>query len=432
MIMGTSIISKDKLLENSLSEEHYFQSLLQGLYSNGLLNIRDIEVIQFETMNILTETLGYYTRNESSSVRVEVAEKVLLSIYYTVGLFLKNNSTINESVTLIKEKGAKYLFAKGEEILKAKVEVCKKLLKHVQETKLTTVNYAYVDTIDYGIPLFFKEYDIRFGSHETPGSIDYPLASDEMKLTGIEYIEDYLNKINLENKFCSNFDISEVEALLKGFNKDSDHMLMNIFQLVLTNYLGRILAGKEGKSLEITEMDRAYIKGTIENWQEEDLRKLILMSAQKICQELSIKEASSIDYINKVILKIIPEIKCNLETGILKNIFITLDYSEETIVKYEDGESVENSIFKCITEEIRECSKVKDKIQIIREQIHSLQDMMDVLSADCIFGDEFTKVFKELDDFEIALLLNNIPHDGDYGTESEKEWQERLKVFVKS
>jgi hypothetical protein len=434
--MENYIIDTDDLFENLLSDEHYLQSLLQVLYSRELLSIKELENLQNQLFSILTEMLGYYTRNESYSVRVEVADKIMLSIYYTIGLFLKNNSTIRGSRNLIKEKDMKYMFVEGEKLIRLKFEECRQLLKHIQETKLITTNYAYNDTIDYGLPLFFDEYDIRFASHEAAGSIDYPLANDEMKLVGIEYMEDYLNKINMENEFCSNFDIIEIEALLKGFHKNSYHMLINIFQFVLINYLGIILSGKKEKSLNISKNDREYIKESMQRLSKNDFIKLIMKAKDEIIKDLSIENEKLIDYISETILKVIPDIENSIKKDTLENIFITLDKSMDEVIRYEDGESVEDDIFKSITEEIRDCSNVEDKMKIIREEFHSLKDLVDVLGADCIFGEEFIQVFKELDDFEIALLLKNIIHeeleDSDYGTESEREWHEKLKVYLDS
>ncbi|NRY59752.1 hypothetical protein [Clostridium beijerinckii] len=129
-----------------------------------------------------------------------------------------------------------------------------------------------------------------------------------------------------------------------------------------------------------------------------------------------------------------PNIKKNIEINKLENTFITFKNANENLIRYEDGESLENSRFKGITEEIRECDKVENKIQIIREEIHSLRDLVDVLGSDCIFDYEFIEIFKVLDDFEISLLLKYIPNDSvmdvDYGTESEKEWHEKLKEYL--
>lgn len=432
--MNNYIINKEDTLENLLSKEHYFQSLLQVLYSNDLLIAKDIESIQLQILDILKETVNYYTKAESYSVKEEVAEQLMLSIYYTIGIFLKDIPTIKQRITLIKENPIKYLFSEGEKILKAKVEESKELLKLVQKNRLKTANYAYIDTIDYGIPLFFIDYDIRFASHETPGSIDYSLTIDEMDLVGIEYIYEYLNKINFENKFCSYFENVEIEDLLNGFDKNSDHMLINIFELVFTNYLGRRLLGKAGRYLEITELDRYYIKSKIEKLKHEDLYMLISEEVKNICNDFSIKDDYSISYLSKTGNKIISEIKGSLDLNKLTNTFITLNNSKDNLVKYEDGEAMNDSKFRIITEEIRACRNVEDKMKIIKEEIHSLEDLVDVLGSDCIFDDEFIDVFKALDDFEMALLLKYIPNDSavdrDYGIEGEKEWHGKLRNYL--
>ncbi|MDP4088856.1 MAG: DUF6179 domain-containing protein [Bacillota bacterium] len=427
---------KEQISEDLLSSEHYFESLLRVLHSKGLLYSRDIESIQLQIIDIFTETAGYYTRNESSSVRVEIAEQILLSVYYTIGLFLKSQPTLNESIALIKKKDMRSLFAQGEKILKAKVIECQVLYNLVMETRLDTGNYAYIDTLEHGIPLFFRDYDPRFASHDAPASIDYPLGLDEGQLVGVEYIEDYLNKVILENKFCSYFDSTEIRDLSKGFHKNFDHMLINIFVLVLTNCLGRILAGKGGRSLEITKVDRIFIKGILENLPQRELEEVIFMAAQKLCEELEIQDNKLTEYINGTVCSIIPEIKRNLETDTLENIFITLVRAEKETVRYNDGKGLDNSSFRTITEEIRDCCRVEDKIGIIRRKVHSLEDLIDVLSADCIFGDEFIEVFKALDIVEIALLIKSISNeevwDTDYGTESEKEWHKSLEIYLES
>lgn len=432
--MDNYIIDRNDNIENLLSKEHYFQSLLQALHSNDILNNKELENIQVQILDILRETANYYTKAESYSVRVEVAEQIMLSIYYTIGSFLKGKTSIKERITLIKENTMKYLFSEGEKVLKIKIEESKELLKNVQKSKLKTSNYAYIDTIDYGIPLFFMEYDSRFAAHEIQGSIDYPLAIDEMELVGIEYINEYLRKIDFENQFCSHFDIYEIENLLKSFDKNSDHILINIFELVLTNYLGCMVLGKRGITLDITDTERRYLKNKLGKLKEEEFNEVISRIVEDICQEFTINDKNFINYINETIYKIMPSIKKNIENNKLENTFITFKNADENLIRYEDGESLENSRFKDITEEIRDCDKVDDKIQIIRKEIHSLRDLVDVLGSDCIFDYEFIEIFKVLDDFEISLLIKYIPNDSvmdaDYRTESEKEWHEKLKEYL--
>lgn len=191
---------------------------------------------------------------------------------------------------------------------------------------------------------------------------------------------------------------------------------------------------EERITLDITDTERRYLKNKLGELKEEEFNEVISRIVEGVCQEFNINDINFINYINKTIYKIMPSIKKNIENNKLENTFITFKNEDENLIRYEDGESLENSRFKDITEEIRDCDKVDDKIQIIRKEIHSLRDLVDVLGSDCIFDYEFIEIFKVLDDFEISLLLKYIPNDSvmdvDYGTESDKEWHEKLEEYL--
>lgn len=431
--MNKVIINNPDRIEELLNQEYYFQSLLQYAYSNNLLNKEQFENIQIQIIGILKELVGYYTMGESTSVRVEVAESLLLSIYYTISLFLKNNFKAIESIDLIKKNNIKEIFNKGQKLLKVKLNECTTLLEYITKTKILIKNYAYIDTMEYGIPLFFKEYNFRYESHEVPGSIDYPLANYEINLAGVEYIERYLKNLYLENLFCSNFNFKDIDELLNGYDKKSYHLLINVFKIVLTNSIGSILLNRSAKNLLITSSDKIYIEYKLKDLSEAQLKDNILMAIEKICSEFSIDNQELINYLNNISVEISHEININKIDKIDK-IFITPNNEKENIIKYKDRKSIKNNLFRYVTEEIRTCNTVEDKIKIIKEDIHSLRDLVDVLGADCIFEHEFYKVFNSLEDIEIALLIKYLPSnkdlDSDYGTESEKEWHEKLKEYL--
>ena len=430
--MGNSIINKEDALRGKLSNEHYFQSLLEVLYSNHILSNDEMQRIQLQLMSILNETIGYYTKDESSSVREETAAQITSSIYYTIGLSLKNQPDLKEAINTLQKEDLKYLFSQGEEILKSKTHECRMLHESVLRTRLKTGNLAYIDTLDYGIPLFFKQYDARFASQETPGSIDYPLAISREDLAGIDYIEDYLSRLLLENKFCSYFDGKEIEALLRGYAKDSDLLLINIFSLVLTNFAGCILAGKVGKSLEINQEERKYIKSQLDNLSQEAFEDMMKTAKEKIFHQLDIEDKDLMRYVDRTISIITKEIRRHIERDTLKNLFITLKWPDSKRVKFEDGESLEDSFFRDITDEIRDCSSVEDKIEIIKQELHSMRDLIDVFEADCIFADEFEDIFSILGDFEISLLMKYISDEVGWDNDdadSEKEWQTEFRIY---
>ncbi len=76
-----------------------------------------------------------------------------------------------------------------------------------------------------------------------------------------------------------------------------------------------------------------------------------------------------------------------------------------------------------------------DKIAIIRREIHSITDFVDILEGYCIFDDEFAEIFKSLGDMDLALLIKKLSTyltDSNFlYTENGKEWHDRLNCFFK-
>ncbi|NMM62611.1 hypothetical protein HBE96_07875 [Clostridium sp. P21] len=432
MTSGNSIEKYDCFIGDSFSEEDFFKDILASCYQKKLLNDNDLANIYYVRMEVLKDKLKYYTKDESSSVRVEAAESILKCIDYTIGIYLK---TFNNKELIIEDLKHTSLFDmlnRGQDLINKKILHSKKLLHEIKESKLQVDNYSYNDTIDSGISLFFKKYNSFFEAHETPGSIDYQLYIDDMNYIGIEYIYNYVSTLNLENEFCNKFNISEINKLLKAYDKNSDLLLINIFELALINSLGVIICNKDLNNLNINSLDRKYIKGKLGKLSLEELQKELLKYAKICCEILDIKNEALAAYIKISVLKIASLIKESIKLNRLETVF--LSFNEENgdeIIQYTDGKKMANSEFKKLSEEIRECSMTENKIQLIKNNIKSLEDLFDMLSADCLFEDEYTMYFKSLSKMEIVLLSKYI-YDLSLENEYAKEWYQQFNNYILS
>lgn len=431
LININSIEASKAVRKENLNKENFFLSLLRKLWSAGLLNEAQLQNIQLQILDIFKEHSYSYTKGKSGSLKIEVGESILLSIYYTIGTYLKNVDNIIESVEMLKNKGVKEIYKEGENLIEDKVCRSKVLLALVKESMIKTENYAYNDTISYGIPLFFKEYNIEFEAHNSPGSIDYPLFEDKMDLIGVEYIHNYLKKLLIENRFCKMFNELQIEELLKSYHKKCEELLINIFRMVLTNTLGSILVGKSGRNLSLTSQDISYIEGMFKLKNDGELNDIMVNCLAKLIYELEIMDEELVYYLRDACREITMDIKRGLEINKASCIFIEAKGSLHKKSFYTDNKSVSNSEFCNITEEIRACTKVEDKMKIIQEDIHSLEDLVDVLDAHCIFEDEFEYIFKNLTCAEIALILNYIGIDlEDMFNDFNSLWHEKIYDYI--
>lgn len=431
-----NFIEKQTLIKKeNLDEAQYLQSILQEAYRLELLNKTEVEKIQMQSIQLLAHETKRYTHGESSSVKEETAYSLLQSIFYTIGVYLKSLPDTDSCIEQLKQKPLPEVFESGKKLIGLQFEHAKQLFLKVQESSIITNHIAYNDTLHHGIPSFFTDYDPEFAAHETPASIDYQVSNDKMNLLGIEYILLYLKRLQAENVFCNKFSAKDVHLLLKGYDDNYKDLLINIFIIVLTNAIGCIFAEKNIFGLNIEPYDRKQIQQKLSPLSKLQLESLLQNAAARLSNELQITDTFLQNHIKDTAISLTPTLRHALERSELKSLFISFKANQQKqLLQYEEGKKLTDEQFRVITEEIRSCRFTSDKIAIIKREVQSSGDMVDILGADCIFNDEFTSIFESLSDMELALLAKKLPNqsleDSLHLTESEKEWHNSLKNYM--
>ena len=420
--------------KEKVNTTYYFQSILQEAYRLKLLTDSEFENIQLQSIQLLAKQTERYTGGESSSVKVEAAQSIMQSIFYCIGIYLKSFSDTDMSIVALKQKPLLELFQHGNKLIEIQLDNAKQLLYALQNDSIVTDNCAYNDTLQNGIPIFFSAYDIDFAAHDTPASIDYPLSNDKMDLVGIEYIYNYLQKLFLENQFCKNFTAYNIHCLLRGYDDHYQDLLINIFELVLTNIVGSVLARKNTVQLNIEPLDIQFLQEILMNLSKNNLDTMLQDASTHLCKELNISDRLLKKHITATIMDLSARLKNALENNGLESIFVSLKENHtQPVFQFEDGEKMDDESFRTIADEIRECRYVSDKIAIIQREIHSITDLIDIFEGYCIFDTEFVEILQSLGDMELALLLKRLPTymiDSNFHiTENEKEWHNRLNCF---
>lgn len=425
------LIKKEKL-----NQKCYLQSILQEAYGLKLLTDSELEHIQMQSLQLLAKQTEHYTSGDSSSVKVETAESILQSIFYSVGVYLKSFEDTDRSLEVLKQKPIIELYQHGKRLIEVSLSSTKEMLYEIQNNIIITDNIAYNDTIKKGIQIFFSTYDVEFAAQDNPGSIDYPLSNDKMELVGIEYINSYLEKLSFENKMCKNFTDADIHCLLLGYDQHYKDLLINIFGLVLTNLVGSLLANKNTLKLNIEPADREYLQQKLADLPKDNLDAMLQSVSVQLCKEFNISESSLQKYVAATVMDLSERLKNALENNRLESIFISLKGNcTQPSFQFEDGMKMDDELFRSVASEIRECRFVRDKITLIKREIHSITDLIDILEGDCIFEDELYEVFKSLGDMELALLLKEVLSHmmgSNYlFIEDEREWHKKFNRFLK-
>lgn len=213
---------------------------------NDTANSIIMDIDKLELLELLAQKCDEWTRGESSSLPVEKAQDILTSIMYVISLARKeqpDNIPVSE------------LFERGLVCVQKKLFSCHMLQRRILKNLFNTPNVFYRSTIAGGISGFFKLYSPQFSAHEIHITADYPVCLGRPKLEGVEFIEEYLSRIDAEDAFCRLFDSMTVHRLLLGLSPEYAQLPVNVFEPVLLAALGLIIAGRLPAGLDLTAYD---------------------------------------------------------------------------------------------------------------------------------------------------------------------------------
>lgn len=389
-------ISFSKAMENN----NDLALLCSGALKNGAFNDEDVQKIQTALWRLLGQRTERFTMGESGSVPVETAEELLRSICFSVGLHLESVGDIS----LLKTENIEELLKASWRTLEAKIAEGKELLQHAVSSAPAIENRSYADTLKE-ITTFFKKYDYRFFAHDIPGSIDYQLChAVPANLLGVEYINEYLRRLIVENEFCIHFSPETMMVLLQSYCRDYKELLINIFEPVAINAMGLALLGKDVLALDISDADRDQLRSNFKKWTDQEAHDVLYKAVTQICHQLQIKNEAICLYLQQTAMALSARIKA--VSGRLDGIFLSLFRAKRSCVpavQYVDGAPMDDEKLRRLITEINDCRFVSDKIAIVKLEVHSLRDLVEILHV-CFWGDDCARLFEELSSMELCLL----------------------------
>ena len=394
-----NVIEKEKL-----SGEFYFQSLIDQGYSKGLFTDSDIERLQYESIAFLAHKVERFNAGDSSSIRVEKAQEIMASNMFTVGLWLKTYENPDDAITAIRNGIYAELYQKGRKRIDTMVRAARTIHSKILEQLVDTKNVYYRATIEGGIKGFFKLYYPDFGANEIHITADYPIYNTMPKLAGIEFIHAYLSALYYENQFCLNFSPSDIHHLLCGYEEDYQELLINIYEQVLTAAIGCVLAETDAHMLDISEDEAVFLNRFFTGKTRDEIFAAIQNAAYELKRIFNIPHELE-SYIQKSLSLVVDKIVIATREQSLDHVFYIPGYPEHKPKLYFSfGDKMDNEQYRKVISEIMQSSLLQDKITIIKNHIHSLADVEDILLDAELTREEISAILHELNLTEIAAL----------------------------
>lgn len=425
-------IEKISLLDkNNLSEEFYFNSLLSEAYYHSLLSEINIEKIQTECLRLLLSKTEQYACGESDSVRVEVAESIMTSNLYTIGIYLKSFLYPDDAVKALLEESIYDIYNKGHKLIELKLKTVTHLYHMVIDNLLNTENYTYSSTVIGGIKGFLKLYNAEFEAQEIHITADYPICNPIKNLIGIEFIEKYLEAVYYENTFCKFFSPKSIHQLLCGYDEHYQDLIFNLFEQVLTCAIGCILAETNVINLKLSFNEVNDLYALLSDKTREAVEIIIVEAYHKLLKELSISKLNLQKYIEKAISQIISNVFNAVKIAKLERVFIQPKCLEtDSQIYFSYGNKMEDEKYRYLINEIIQCRFISDKVAIIKNHIKSLDDLEDLFFDAELNAEEINSVLEEIDITEIVALAKRHLYNNEFESIDLNESEVRFRLCL--
>ncbi|MHC1695351.1 MAG: DUF6179 domain-containing protein [Eubacteriales bacterium] len=402
--MSNNLSRPDRIDAGGLKRGDYLVSLLEQALIVGLIKEDTVDDIKIQCIKLLGEISEHYTSGESSSIPESVADMLLKSVLYTVGIALKSYPSADIALSVLLDKGVAQVYADGRVRISEMLRESKADYSKLCSGLLPVGNRTYNETILQGIKGFFKIYDPSYASHETIITADYPTARDLTGLSGIEFIAEFVRCLDAENNFLRRFDTEHVHALFGCMDKDWSELVINIFLPVLCQAVGCALAGRNPASLYLDEGDISALKDMLSGKSREE----ILKSVTEV-YDLRIshpeRDARYGGYVRSTLPAVASEILYAVRNRTIQRAFVAVHLNarvEKTI--YSFGTRMDDEKYRALLDKIFSLSGWTEKLSLITHTVKSLADYDDLLVDAELSGEDTYRVLRFLHAQDIAAL----------------------------
>ncbi len=152
-------------MEN-LRRDEYTSTLTAEALRVGLWTEDDMLRLQTQLMNTLAVVIGYATKNESTSVRLDKANEYLGGVLYNCDTYLLTLADPMKALETLGSVSMEELYNRGFAINRDRFREAKRLFANVRYTRLHDGSKTYNRAIDILIPHYLAAYDPRFNPQD--------------------------------------------------------------------------------------------------------------------------------------------------------------------------------------------------------------------------------------------------------------------------
>ena len=240
----------------------------------------------------------------NSSVPVELAQELMESIEYTIGLVggVYAHRNIGDALVL------------GQQVLESKLSKAKSMLELVNGTAPQWQTECRWEALRY-LRHYLEQYDHLHLAHKGPDDLFYPILISPLEgIQGIDRCIFYLNILWIENQIMAGVPVDSLEQFWDRLPAAT----LNQCEHLLINGIGKALLGTGIDPLVFETEEHMQLIVLLMRATEESLK----YAAKLLCQWLNLKDENARMYVEAVVSQLTMWIGDNIRGGNFGNIFV--------------------------------------------------------------------------------------------------------------
>jgi hypothetical protein len=285
--------------------------------AEALASTDDAIAFQQRFVRLLERRTAIFTMGDSTSVPKDAAIDLVRSVCFVLGIDL--DEPVPERLLSVDLEAE---FQRDLAAVGRKVELTGRLWREACAGLPLIPNIALRDTLA-NIGDFPKHYDYRSMAHEIPCMIDYPLCHPVPEsLEGVDYVNDYLLRLLMESDFIRRFERDACVRVLENTCPDYNGLLINLYEPIATNAIGRAVIGKDPASLDISDADRDGIARRLSPLGPGRRSGVMLEAARTACVALDVHDPDAVQYLSDLVPDLLPRVEVGLSRDDLRGVFV--------------------------------------------------------------------------------------------------------------
>ena len=137
--------------------------------------------------------------------------------------------------------------------------------------------------------------------------------------------------------------------------------------------------------------------------------------------------SSTRSYLGVTMKQLASDVKNAMETDTMERIFLVpYDSRRKADISFTSGERMDDLVYQALVERLFRIENREEKIALIFREVHSLEDLMDLLSDAELDEEDFEQLVEGLPLSVFTVLLSQYPNDDFLVRESEQKLYQAL------